>query len=811
MRLNTYTAFLGFTFCILLNFVGLPNAQSQEEGDIFDLRFLTELDCGENILTANIQIRTQDDTFKIGISSVLFNYDETVLEFLDYESLNFDQSNICIPGVPLAVWDNHQFSSSTPGIFNLTLLTEIASQSCPIIETDWIDIGKVRFTIKDMERAPNMQFDTRNTTFNRNIPNDGTFAPTQGNLMGFNDVLATHCVPVCSVPNLSGDTLTFDCPQTNVEANLLVNDITTNPTISIVNNPTKGMASVTPNGILTYTPTEAFCGEDALTYRVCNDGSVDCCSDAVVTISFVDNTEPSFIDAPTDVTIDCGDLTEIENILATDNCTIADFTQNEIIEAGACAGEATHIRTWTAIDICGNEATHTQRISLIDTEEPTIECLETFSILCSDIGEGTIDSGQPNIADNCTSTENLDISFTDEVITENCENFIQRQITRTWTVVDACGNFSTCAQTINIIDDIAPEIDCPEDITISCETFLETDSLTNQPVATDNCSAVTMSFVDNDSIPSDCNFDGAVINRTWTATDAITVTGNPCPEPITKASTIYRCEGDTIDFKAILTTEDSVIISIFNASDLPPITNLQQYTLPATGCELGEFEFTYELYNLEECLLENGTLIIKTIPNFIGEAMLSEDGCTASIILECPALYSVFWTAGQESGVGTTYTATPGTSGEVAFSVIYIATVLPSEAAALPCVEKLYLVDFNCETACPDVDNQQANLTTCAGQNFDLLETLSLWEDSLEYTFTSVDSILGIGVGATPWIIEVGNPFGCEMGTFSLLAEGYDANQCLVKTIDITVQVLPKIEAFVHLRMSCFIHRKLER
>jgi len=807
MRLNTYTAFLGFIFFTLLNFVGLPNAYSQEEGDIFDLRFLTELDCGENILTANIQIRTQDDSFKIGISSVLFNYDETVLEFLDYESLNFDQNNICIPGVPLAVWDNHQFSSSTPGVFNLTLLTEIASQSCPIIEQDWIDIGQIRFTVKNMEASPNIQFDTRNTTFNRNEPNDGTFAPSQGDLMGFDEVLASQCVAVCSAPTLSADTLAFDCPQTTVEANLLANDLTANPTISILNNPTNGTASITPNGILTYTPTEVFCGEDMLTYRVCNDGAADCCSEAVVTISFVDNTLPTFIDAPADLTIDCGDLSEMETIQATDNCELVEITTNEIIEAGNCAGEATHMRTWTAVDLCGNEATHTQLISLIDNIEPIIECPSTFSILCSDIVDGIIDAGQPTITDNCTPENDLTASFTDEVITENCANFIQKQIARTWTVVDACGNSATCTQMINVIDDIAPEIDCPRDITVNCEASIALDSLVDQPIAIDNCAAVTMSFVDDEPMPSECNFDTKIITRTWTAADAcgntasctqsITVTGNPCPDPIARDLTIYRCEKDIIDFKAILTAADNVIISIANTSDLSPITNLQQYALPATGCELGEFEFTYELRNFEECLLESGVLLIKTIPNFIGETLLEEDGCSASLILECPDLYSVSWTAGTESGVGTTYTATPGTSGEVVFSVIYTETILPNEAAALPCVEKLYRVSYNCGTDCPDIENQRASLTTCAGQNFDVIETLNLFGDSLDYTFSLADSILGVGFGAAPFIIEVGNPFGCEMGTFDLIANGYDENECLIQTINIAVQVLPKIEASI--------------
>ncbi len=343
MRLNTYTAFLGFLFSIALNFVGLPNALSQEEGDIFDLRFLTELDCTENILTANIQIRTQDDTFKIGISSVLFNYDETVLEFLDYQSLNFDQSNVCIPGVPLAVWDAHQFSSSTPGIFNLTLLTEIASQSCPIIEREWIDIGLIRFTVKDMEGAPNMRFDSRNTTFNRNEPNDGTFAPTQGDLMEYNEILSTQCA--CTPPTLTKDTLAFDCPQTIVEANLLTNDIAANPTISIVNNPTKGTASITPNGVLTYTPTTTFCGEDALTYRVCNDGKQDCCSEAVVSISFLDEISPTIVNPPEDITVACDALPVAPNVAAADNCLMIDITMNEVIENGDCAGSAVYVRT----------------------------------------------------------------------------------------------------------------------------------------------------------------------------------------------------------------------------------------------------------------------------------------------------------------------------------------------------------------------------------------------------------------------------------------------------------------------------------
>ena len=802
MQPNTYTTFCGFFLFIILNFVGLPNAQSQEDGDVFDLRFLTEVDCGADVLTANIQIRTQDDTFKIGISSVLFNYDETVLEFLDYQSLNFDQSNICIPGVPLAVWDSHQFSSSTPGVFNLTLLTEIASQSCPIIDRDWIDIGIIRFIIKNMEATPNMQFDTRNTTFNRNDPNDGTFAPAQGDLLGFNELLATQCA--CAAPTLVPDTLSYDCPENAIEANLLANDITTNPTISISSNPTKGAAVINPNGILTYTPTTAFCGEDVLTYKVCNDGKQDCCTEAVVTISFSDNTAPVIINPPADVTVDCDALPVAPNVLASDDCPSIELTMTEVIENGECAGAAIYIRTWTAVDACGNTVAHTQRITLTDQIAPTIECAPTFNSLCSDVVESRIDSGEPTVSDNCTPENDITISFTDEVIAENCENKIKQQIARTWSAVDACGNIATCIQTINIIDDIAPELNCPSGLTVDCGQNIDPEILESKATATDNCGTVTISFEDDATMPLDCNFATKTITRTWTAVDAcgniasciqiITVSGNPCSEVAARELTIYRCEKDIVDFTSILDIGNNVTLSIANKSDLSPIFNLQRYALPSTGCEIGQFEFTFEVYNTDQCLIDHGVLTIKTVPIILAEPTLSEDGCTASLVFECPDLYSVSWNSAGNSGVGTTYVATPGTSGEVVFSVIFIGEVLPSDAASLPCVEQLYRINFNCETTCPQTETQQVSLTTCAGQNFNITETLNLGLDSFDYTFEIIDAPLGVSLGSTPGEVEVSNPFGCEMGTFSLRANGYDANQCLIKTIDIAVQVLPKIE-----------------
>ncbi|MFV8328494.1 gliding motility-associated C-terminal domain-containing protein, partial [Flavobacterium sp. ZS1P14] len=88
-------------------------------------------------------------------------------------------------------------------------------------------------------------------------------------------------------------------------------------------------------------------------------------------------------------------------------------------------------------------------------------------------------------------------------------------ITRTWTVTDACGNFSKATQTIKIQDKTAPVLsEAPADITAECSAVPATSTLT----ATDNCDAdpkVTFKEVKtNENCASNYT-----LTRTWTATD----------------------------------------------------------------------------------------------------------------------------------------------------------------------------------------------------------------------------------------------------------------------------------------------------
>lgn len=98
-------------------------------------------------------------------------------------------------------------------------------------------------------------------------------------------------------------------------------------------------------------------------------------------------------------------------------------------------------------------------------------------------------------------------------------------ITRTWTATDAAGNFTTCDQVITVIDNVKPVINCPGDKVVGCGSST-LPAATGFATATDNCSAVTVTY-------SDATAANGAIARTWVATDASGNTAT-CVQTITK-------------------------------------------------------------------------------------------------------------------------------------------------------------------------------------------------------------------------------------------------------------------------------------
>ncbi len=292
---------------------------------------------------------------------------------------------------------------------------------------------------------------------------------------------------------------TIQCPQAPNFGDPTANDACGPATITFSDATTPGRCANTYDVTRTWTATDA-CG-NAVT--------------AAATIHVVDTTPPTLHDVPPDATVECSNVPPPPTVTATDACdpnVHVDLGEAIIIlespnppESGtACIYQIT--RTWTATDACGNTATASQKLTVKDTQAPTVvSCPGAQTIQCP----ATPSFGTPQFADNCDT--NLDITFADVTTPGSCAN--AHDVTRTWTAKDNCNNAATCSQTIHVVDTTPPALVCPGDInTGACNA-----TVTYSTTAPDACGGpVTIVFTP----PSGSQFPVGTTTVHVTATDA---------------------------------------------------------------------------------------------------------------------------------------------------------------------------------------------------------------------------------------------------------------------------------------------------
>jgi len=312
--------------------------------------------------------------------------------------------------------------------------------------------------------------------------------------------------------------VTVECDESTDPSNTgsatATDNCDSSPTVTYTDSETPGSCPQEKTITRTWTATDA------------DDNSASCQQ----TITVVDDTAP-VITCPTDITIECGQSTDPANTgtaTAVDNCD----TGPSVTYSDATAGN-TITRTWTATDACGNSDNCVQTITIDDTTPPVITCPANVTIEC-DESTDPANTGTATATDNCDSSPT--VTYTDSETAGNCPQ--EKTITRTWTATDADDNSASCQQTITVVDDTAPVISCPADITIECDESTDPAN-TGTATATDNC----------DPSPSVTYSDataGNTITRTWTATDACGNSSN-CVQTITIDDTtppVVTCPGN---------------------------------------------------------------------------------------------------------------------------------------------------------------------------------------------------------------------------------------------------------------------------
>lgn len=224
-------------------------------------------------------------------------------------------------------------------------------------------------------------------------------------------------------------------------------------------------------------------------------------------ITVVDTTAPSFTFVPGNVTFECDEEIIRGESSATDVCQGDDveITVEEEIVQGNCPQNYDIVRTFYANDGCGNVATATQVISIVDTTAPVFDAHEEYvAIECDNLDEYVA----PTAQDNCGE---VTVILEEELLNSGgCLGVLERH----YVAYDECGNSSETVVFIALQDNTAPVIENPADFTVECS---EVPSQPEVPV-TDNCEGEVTVVPSFEIIEGECE-NAYTIIWTWTATD----------------------------------------------------------------------------------------------------------------------------------------------------------------------------------------------------------------------------------------------------------------------------------------------------
>jgi hypothetical protein len=196
----------------------------------------------------------------------------------------------------------------------------------------------------------------------------------------------------------------------------------------------------------------------------------------------------------------CGADVTIEN----------DYTANGVDASGIYPVGTTTV-VFTATNSCGNTATATIQVVVLDVTAPAVECPVDQTISCLEDAE-TFALGLTYVA-----TDACGIATTQVEITSDNGDCGEAVYTVQFTATDSNANTNLCTFTLSAVNLPLNGMDIvwPDDVTLACE--LDTTVLTNgAPSFPPNCSVLEVSFEDELVVFAD-NCD--VYERTWLVRD----------------------------------------------------------------------------------------------------------------------------------------------------------------------------------------------------------------------------------------------------------------------------------------------------
>ena len=325
-------------------------------------------------------------------------------------------------------------------------------------------------------------------------------------------------------------------------------DITVNlsaPTIAAaaVNDGSTDNCAITSmliDGAANRTFTCANLGANTVTLRVADAaGNFDECT---ATVTVVDNVLPNALCKDVTVNLSAPTLAAatIDNG-STDNCAITSMLIDGVANRTfTCANLGPNTVTLRVADAVGNFDECTATVTVVDDISPVAACKNiTVNLSSPTVAASAVDDGS---SDNCGITSRLINGTASRTFT--CANLGANVVTLR--VMDAAGNFATCASTVTVVDDIVPTAVC-RNVTVNLSApTLAAASVNNG--STDNCGvasilvdgAASRTFTCADLGPNTVTLSVSdAAGNTATCPATVTVVDDIAPVAVCKDATVY--------------------------------------------------------------------------------------------------------------------------------------------------------------------------------------------------------------------------------------------------------------------------------
>ncbi len=350
-------------------------------------------------------------------------------------------------------------------------------------------------------------------------------------------------------------------------------------------------------------------------------GNVSTCVQQIT----VRDTSPPALVAPPDMVLDCPATDTSTNVtgsaVAPDACGGSVKVYYSDTVTNGCGATKVIFRTWTATDESGNTINAVQTITVRDITKPNLTCPPDLVLDCP-ANTGTNNTGVATAQDSCSQ---VTIRYND-LVTNICSG---SSITfRTWTATDACGNSSSCVQSITVRDISKPSLTCPPDLVLDCPADTSTNS-SGVATAQDSCSLVTIRY--SDLVTNICS-GSSITFRTWTATDQC---GNSasCVQKITVQDTTkpaITCPPDLVlDCPAATGTNTT---GVATAQDSCSQVTIRYSDVVTNHC--GGSTITFRTWTATDACGNSSSCVQTITVRDVSKPSLT---CPSDLVLDCPA------------------------------------------------------------------------------------------------------------------------------------------------------------------------------